>query len=114
MGTRSVRKVLAGCAVVFACLSTAPVAKMAAAPFILQPKDHICIIGNALGERMQHDGWRETMLYARFPKHELVVRNLAWSGDEVASRLREKNFGTPDEWLSGNPAPIGGYSENRF
>ena len=36
-----------------------------------------------------------------FPKHELVVRNLGFSGDEITTRLRSKNFGTPDEWLSG-------------
>jgi len=101
-------------AVMFAALSTTPAARTAAVPFVLQPKDHICIVGNALAERMQHDGWLETQLYARFPSHELVIRNLAWSGDEVVTRLREKNFGTPDEWLSGNPEPIGGYSENRF
>ena len=28
-------------------------------------------------------------------------RNLGFSGDEVVTRLRSKNFGTPDEWLSG-------------
>ncbi len=70
-------------------------------PFQLQPKDHIGIIGNTLAERMQYDGWLETMLHARFPRHELVIRNLGFSGDEVATRLRSKNFGTPDEWLSG-------------
>ena len=63
---------------------------------------------------MQYDGWLETMLYARFPKHELVIRNLGFSGDEIATRLRSKNFGTPDEWLSGQGAPIGGYEQNRF
>ncbi len=71
-------------------------------PFALQPNDHIGIIGNTLAERMQYDGWLETMLHARFPKHELVVRNLGFSGDEIATRLRSKNFGTPDEWLSGH------------
>ena len=54
------------------------------------------------------------MLQARFPKHELTVRNLGFSGDEIATRLRSKNFGTPDEWLSGIATPIGGYQENRF
>ena len=111
---RSIRQWLTAFVVGFAALSTVPAGGTTAAPFVLQPKDHICIIGNALAERMQHDGWLETLLYARYPKHELVIRNLGWSGDEVATRLREKNFGTPDEWLSGNPAPIGGYSENRF
>ena len=63
---------------------------------------------------MQYDGWLETMLQARFPKHELVVRNLGFSGDEIDTRLRSKNFGTPDEWLSGLANPIGGYEDNRF
>ncbi len=83
-------------------------------PFALQPNDHISIIGNTLAERMQYDGWLETMLQARFPKHELVVRNLGFSGDEINTRLRSKNFGTPDEWLSGLAQPIGGYEDNRF
>ena len=83
-------------------------------PFTLQPKDHICIIGNTLAERMQHDGWLETMLQARFPKHELVVRNSASAATRSTTRLRSKNFGTPDEWLSGLASPIGGYEDNRF
>ena len=82
--------------------------------FTLQPNDHISIIGNTLAERMQYDGWLETMLQARFPKHQLVLRNLGFSGDEVRTRPRSKNFGTPDEWLSGLAQPIGGYEDNRF
>ncbi len=45
--------------------------------------DHICLIGNTLADRMQHDGWLETYLYSRFPKHDLVVRDLGFSGDEL-------------------------------
>jgi hypothetical protein len=86
----------------------------AAAAFQLREKDHIAIIGNTLAERLQYDGWLETMLYARFPKHDLVIRNLGFSGDEVATRLRSKNFGTPDESLSRIGEPIGGYNDNRF
>jgi glucose/arabinose dehydrogenase len=71
----------------------------------LQPGDHICIIGNALAERMQHDGWLETLLHARFPDHNLVIRNLAVGGDTVTMRLRSMDFGTPDQWLAGS-API--------
>ena len=41
-------------------------------------------------------------------------RNLGFSGDEIGTRPRSKNFGTPDEWLSGLGAPIGGYEDNRF
>jgi hypothetical protein len=72
-----------------------PVAKLE-----IKPGDHICIIGNTLPDRMQHDGWLETMLQSRFPKHELVIRNLGFSADELTVRLRSANFGSPDQWLS--------------
>ena len=90
------------------------IADTAPATFQLLERDHICIIGNTLAERMQYDGWLETMLYARFPRHQLVVRNLGFSGDDVTTRLRSKNFGTPDEWLRGHAAPVGGYQDNRL
>jgi putative heme-binding domain-containing protein len=85
-----------------------------ASGFTLNPGDHICIIGNSLAERMQHDGWLETLLYARFPKHNLVIRNLGYPGDEVAGyldrpnvnfRMRSMDYGSADQWLSAN-API--------
>lgn len=66
----------------------------------LKPHDHIALIGNALPDRMQHDCWLETLIYARFPEHDLVFRNLAVAGDEVAFRHRSENFGTPDDWLA--------------
>src|SRR5437773_10272306 len=73
----------------------------------LKKGDHICIIGNGLAERMQHYGWLETLLHARFPDHELVFRNLGRAGDEVDGwtdpnhRMRSMAFGTQDEWLAG-------------
>ena len=77
-----------------------------AAKFELHRGDHICIIGNTLADRMQHDGWLETMLHSRFPKHELVIRNLGFSADELTLRLRSANFGSPDQWLAGDqPIP---------
>ena len=111
--THSRRCGLAG-AVALTLLAGAPLGGRAAATFELREKDHIAIVGNTLAERLQYDGWLETVLHARFPKHELVVRNLGFSGDEVVTRLRSKNFGTPDEWLSGKAEPIGGYSDNRL
>ena len=77
---------MAGLAIA-AILWTVPTAGQAPAPFQLRAKDHIGIIGNTLAERMQYDGWLETMLHARFPKHELVIRNLGFSGDEITTRL---------------------------
>src|SRR5205823_2440739 len=61
----------------------------------LKPGAHICLIGNTLADRMQHDGWLETLLHARFPEHHLVIRNLGFSGDELTLRLRSFDFGTP-------------------
>ena len=54
--------------------------------------DRIVIIGNTLAERMQHFGQFETLLHSRFPAHELVVRNLGWSADELTLRPRSKDF----------------------
>jgi putative heme-binding domain-containing protein len=69
--------------------------------------DHICIIGGGVADAMQHTGWLETLLHSRFPQARLVIRNLAYDGDEIdpAKRLRSADFGTPDQWLAG-AAPI--------
>ncbi len=80
--------------------SSGPTDEPASIPRLqLQSGDHICIIGNTLAERMQHDGWLETRLHMRFPKHKLVIRNLGSSGDELTVRLRSENFGSQDDWL---------------
>ncbi|MGB7159926.1 MAG: PVC-type heme-binding CxxCH protein [Tepidisphaeraceae bacterium] len=66
----------------------------------LNESDHVSIIGNALGDRMQHHGHLETLIHAKFPKHNLTFRNLAVAGDEITTRHRSQDFGTPDEWLT--------------
>jgi glucose/arabinose dehydrogenase/lysophospholipase L1-like esterase len=90
------------------------------AEITLNPGDHVCMIGNSLPDRMQHDGWLETLIYARFPKHDLVIRDLGFSGDDVggfvdsvaktaheskqspdlALRNRSKDVYSNDEWLT--------------
>jgi putative membrane-bound dehydrogenase-like protein len=72
----------------------------------LRRGDHICLVGNALGERMQWGNAWETLLYARFPDHELVVRNLCFPGDEPLHRLRSLNFGSPDDHLAHSKADV--------
>ncbi len=72
----------------------------AAAELQLQKGDHISYVGNTLADRMQHDGWLETLIQNRFPKDELVFRNLGFSADEIDKRPREANFGSPDQWLT--------------
>src|SRR5688500_13711618 len=61
-------------------------------PVKLQKGDHVVLVGNTLAERMQYFGHWETLLHSRFPKEELVVRNLGWSADEIGLRPRSKDF----------------------
>src|ERR1700687_1312117 len=79
------------------CLMWAP---LQAAPLEIQKGDHITLIGNTLADRMQHDGWLETLIQSRFPRHELLFRTLGFAGDELTIRLRSSMFGSPDEWLT--------------
>ena len=65
----------------------------------LQPGDRIAVVGNTLADRMQHAAWLETFLHFQLPEHRLVVRDLGFSGDCIATRLRSSNFGSPDQWL---------------
>ncbi|OYP30421.1 PVC-type heme-binding CxxCH protein [Rhodopirellula sp. MGV] len=77
-----------------------------AADLKLQKGEHICLVGNALGERMQVQNEWETLLHTRFPEHNLVVRNLCFPADEINLRIRSKNFGTPQEHLTHSQASV--------
>ncbi|MFO1003194.1 MAG: PA14 domain-containing protein [Planctomycetaceae bacterium] len=66
----------------------------------LEKGDHIAIVGNTLADRLQHYGHLEATLHYRFPEHNLVVRDLGFSGDTLTERPRSDNFGSPDEWLN--------------
>ncbi|MEO1993686.1 MAG: PVC-type heme-binding CxxCH protein, partial [Planctomycetaceae bacterium] len=72
----------------------------------LQTGDHVCYIGNTLADRMQHHAWLETLIHALHPKHELTFRNLGFSADEVKTRPRSANFGSPDDWLAKTKADV--------
>jgi len=73
---------------------------------ILQKRDHVAIIGSGLADRLQHDGWLETLLQKAYPQHELVIRNLAFSGDEVVSRLQTDTGATREKWLENIKATV--------
>ena len=72
----------------------------------LNAGDSICLIGNALGERLQHHNEWEALLYQRFPNLKLTVRNLCFPGDEPEHRLRSMNFGEPDDHLKHSRADV--------
>ena len=59
----------------------------------LSEEDSIVIIGNTFAERMHLFGYFETLLHAKYPEHQLRVRNMGWSADELTLRPRPKGFG---------------------
>jgi glucose/arabinose dehydrogenase len=74
------------------CCLFAGLAAAEAPPLKLAKGNKIVLIGNTLAERQQHFGNFETLLHSRFPEHNLVVRNLGWSADELTLRPRSASF----------------------
>ena len=62
--------------------------------------ERIAILGGTTPDRMQHTGWFDTLVVAANPNERIVMRNLAFSGDEVGTWHRVDDFGTRDEWLA--------------
>src|SRR5688572_7233413 len=77
--------------------ATAPIATTL--PLDLKPGDHIAFIGNTLFERAQLFGHVESLLHQRFPKHNLVIRNLSWSADTIDLAPRPANFADVEQHL---------------
>jgi glucose/arabinose dehydrogenase/lysophospholipase L1-like esterase len=90
------------------CLGFAAASPLRASTALLElrPGDRVCFLGNALADRMQHHAGLETLIYAKFPDHDLVFRNLAVAGDEVATWHRSEDFGSRDEWLAKTRADV--------
>ncbi len=100
------RWLLAPVVAIVALAGAAAAAVAAEAKLELKKGDHVAILGNTLADRMQHDGWLEAHLQARLPQHELVIRNLGFSGDELDHRIRSADFGRPEEWLKRTKADV--------
>lgn len=67
----------------------------------LKKGETIAIIGNSLADRMQHDGWLESYIYVMHPNHDLTIRNLGFTGDQIHHRPRaHADFGDSDHHLS--------------
>lgn len=66
--------------------------KTTSLPLELKSGDRIALIGNTLLERAQHFGCFESLLQQTYPKHQLVVRNLAWPADTPELQPRPANF----------------------
>jgi glucose/arabinose dehydrogenase/azurin len=72
----------------------------------LRKGDHVCIVGGGFADRMQHYSWFEALVYAAFPDHDLVFRNLGFAGDEVTVRQRSEGFGSTADWLKHERADV--------
>lgn len=75
-------------------------------PLTLKPGDRIALVGNTLLEREEHFGDVESLLQTAHPNHKLVVRNLAWSADEVALQPRPDNFADLTQHLTHEKADV--------
>lgn len=69
-------------------------------PLPIEKSDTIVFLGNAFAERMGFYGYFESFLHARFPDHELKIRNLGWSGDEVTLMPRPAGFPSLEDDIS--------------
>lgn len=54
-------------------------------PFAFRKGDTVAILGNGLPDRMQHDGWMETLLQSALPDLNVRFRNMSASGDRPNS-----------------------------
>ena len=79
---------------------------MAQAQLKLQKDDVVAIIGNGLADRMQHDGWVESAIQKAHPEHNLRFRNMAFSGDMVDKRPRNKGFTSHEQYLKDVKADV--------
>ena len=70
------------------------------ADFPFENGDRICYIGSGLADRMQHDGWLETLLQSRLSDKQLVFRNLGFTGDTIFSQPRNKGFTPTGTYLA--------------
>ena len=69
------------------------------ADFTFQKNDTVAIIGNGLPDRMQHDGWFETLMQSQLEGKQVRFRNLGFSGDTVNKAPRAKNVPSRKDYL---------------
>lgn len=68
-------------------------------PFQFEPGDVVAILGNGLADRMQHDGWVETLLQSELQGKQVRFRNLSASGDRPNSYPRSGGATSMTDYL---------------
>ena len=66
-------------------LATVPADYRDPSPFAFKKGDVVAMLGNGLPDRMQHDGWMETLLQSQLPEQQVRFRNMSASGDRPNS-----------------------------
>ena len=62
----------------------------------LHKGEHISIVGNALADRMQHDGTLEAFIAKAHPQDDISIRNLGFAADEITSHMRSMDVPPPE------------------
>ena len=75
-------------------------------PLEFKKNDRIALIGNTLFDRMRDYGHFESIIQQSHPNLNLVVRNLAWSADEIDLQPRPDNFADTEQHLTAMKADI--------
>ncbi len=68
-------------------------------PFSFQKDDVVAILGNGLADRMQHDGWTETVLQSELKGKNVRFRNMSLTGDRPNHYPRSKGFTHMTDYL---------------
>jgi azurin/glucose/arabinose dehydrogenase/lysophospholipase L1-like esterase len=68
--------------------------------------EHIAIVGNALADRMQHDGTLEAFIHKAHPQDDISIRNLGFAADEITSHVRSDGVPTTDAFLTMSKADV--------
>ena len=88
-------------------LAFAAPAALSAQAIQLQKGDHIAFVGGGLADRQQHHGHFEALIHQAHPDHQLVIRNLGFSGDELGVPAhRSDEVPTLEYFLDMKPGPV--------
>ena len=68
-------------------------------PFAFKKGDVVSILGNGLPDRMQHDGWLETLMQSQLIDKQIRFRNMSTSGDRPNDYPRSSGQMSMTEYL---------------
>ncbi len=76
-------------------------------------RNRIALLGGSLVYGMEKHGFFESAVLARWPHHEITIRNLGWPGDDVVGTARGEfqSARGPGTWRPRGSEPGAGYQE---